>query len=141
MRWPAPCCLSPSHVKKYTHLQGMSVALSRCLGIKDSKVRHIQRDPGWDGYSPCFQALTVRGCGLTYDGVKVATTAEAGNRDLSQREALVAVVNLGRQDKGQAACARAFVDATMQGLPAPIPIDEVIEASRVSIGLQRMLGA
>jgi predicted dehydrogenase/threonine dehydrogenase-like Zn-dependent dehydrogenase len=49
--------------------------------------------------------------------------------------------NLWRQDKGQAACAQAFVDAVKQGLPAPIPLDEVIEVSRMSIELQRMLEA
>ena len=38
-----------------------------------------------------------------------------------------------RQDKGQSACTRAFVDAIKSGDPAPIPFDEIIEAARVSI--------
>ncbi|EQD28069.1 oxidoreductase, NAD-binding domain protein [mine drainage metagenome] len=46
-------------------------------------------------------------------------------------------MNLWRQDKGQAACAMAFVEAVKQGLPAPIPLDEVLEVSRVSIEAQR----
>jgi predicted dehydrogenase len=44
-----------------------------------------------------------------------------------------------RQDKGQAACAGAFVDAVKQGRPAPIPLDEILEVSRVSIELQNAL--
>jgi len=42
--------------------------------------------------------------------------------------------NLSRQDKGQAACVRRFVDAVESGR-APIPIDEIIEVSRVAIDL------
>ena len=42
-------------------------------------------------------------------------------------------MNLWRQDKGHAACAVAFVDALRQGLPAPIPFEEIVEVSRVSI--------
>ena len=38
-----------------------------------------------------------------------------------------------RQDKGQAACARAFIEAVKNGGPAPIPLDEIIEVSRISI--------
>jgi predicted dehydrogenase len=38
-----------------------------------------------------------------------------------------------RQDKGQNACAQAFVDAVRNGGPAPIPLTEIIEVSRVSI--------
>jgi len=46
-----------------------------------------------------------------------------------------------RQDKGQAACASAFVGAVKQGQPAPIPLDEILEVSRVSIELQNALRA
>ena len=38
-----------------------------------------------------------------------------------------------RQDKGQKFCAAAFVEAVERGLPAPIPLDELLEVSRVSI--------
>ena len=38
-----------------------------------------------------------------------------------------------RQDKGQAACAKAFVAAIKAGGPAPIPLDEILEVSRLSI--------
>jgi predicted dehydrogenase/threonine dehydrogenase-like Zn-dependent dehydrogenase len=44
-------------------------------------------------------------------------------------------MNLFRQDKGQKACAKAFVDAVAQGGVAPIPIDEVMGVSRISIEL------
>jgi predicted dehydrogenase/threonine dehydrogenase-like Zn-dependent dehydrogenase len=44
-------------------------------------------------------------------------------------------MNLWRQDKGQKACAKAFVDAVAQGGPAPIPVQEVLEVSRISIEL------
>lgn len=40
---------------------------------------------------------------------------------------------LWRQDKGQHACARAFVEAVREGGPPPIPFDQIIEVSRVSI--------
>ncbi|MEZ5960563.1 MAG: bi-domain-containing oxidoreductase [Hyphomonadaceae bacterium] len=42
-------------------------------------------------------------------------------------------MNSWRQDKGQSACAAAFVDAVREGKPAPIPLDEVLEVSRVTI--------
>jgi predicted dehydrogenase/threonine dehydrogenase-like Zn-dependent dehydrogenase len=42
-------------------------------------------------------------------------------------------MNLWRQDKGQKACAAAFVKAVEQGGPPPIPYDEVMEVSRISI--------
>ena len=48
-------------------------------------------------------------------------------------------LRLWRQDKGQAACVKAFVDAMQRGAPAPIPLDEVLEVSRVSIELQQHL--
>lgn len=38
-----------------------------------------------------------------------------------------------RQDKGQRACARAFVEAVSNGSAAPIPLAEILEVSRVSI--------
>ncbi len=42
-------------------------------------------------------------------------------------------MNLWRQDKGQKACAAAFIKAIVQGEPAPIPFDEIVEVARVSI--------
>jgi predicted dehydrogenase len=44
-------------------------------------------------------------------------------------------MNLWRQDKGQRACAAAFVSALAQGDVAPIPVDEIFEVSRVAIAL------
>jgi predicted dehydrogenase/threonine dehydrogenase-like Zn-dependent dehydrogenase len=40
-----------------------------------------------------------------------------------------------RQDKGQRDCAQAFVKAVGQGGPAPIPLDELLEVSRVTIAI------
>lgn len=48
-------------------------------------------------------------------------------------------MNLWRQDKGQRACAAAFVDAAARGGPAPIPLDELIEVSRVTIQVAESL--
>lgn len=48
-------------------------------------------------------------------------------------------MNLWRQDKGQNACVRAFVDAVKSGGGAPIPLEEVVEVSRVSIEVARSL--
>jgi len=42
---------------------------------------------------------------------------------------------LWRQDKGQKACAAAFVAALREGGPTPIPVTELLEVSRVSIEL------
>jgi predicted dehydrogenase/threonine dehydrogenase-like Zn-dependent dehydrogenase len=42
-------------------------------------------------------------------------------------------MNLWRQDKGQKACAVAFIKAIAQGGPAPIPFDEIVEVARASI--------
>jgi predicted dehydrogenase/threonine dehydrogenase-like Zn-dependent dehydrogenase len=44
-------------------------------------------------------------------------------------------MKLWRQDKGQGACAAAFVDAIRTGKPSPIPLDELMEVARVSIDL------
>ncbi len=38
-----------------------------------------------------------------------------------------------RQNKGQTACAKAFVEAVQQGAPSPIPLPEILEVSRVTI--------
>jgi len=44
-------------------------------------------------------------------------------------------MNLWRQDKGQDACARAFVDAIRSRGAAPIPLDELLEVARVTIAV------
>ncbi|KRB81493.1 dehydrogenase [Sphingomonas sp. Root710] len=46
-----------------------------------------------------------------------------------------------RQDKGQNGCAQAFVDSVRDGLPCPIPFDEIIDVSRASIEAAAMLAA
>lgn len=45
-------------------------------------------------------------------------------------------MNLWRQDKGQQACAAAFVQAIERGTIPPIPFDEIVEVSRLSIEIQ-----
>lgn len=50
-------------------------------------------------------------------------------------------MNLWRQDKGQKACAAAFVKAVQQGGPAPIPFAEILEVSRATIELAGSTGA
>ncbi len=44
-------------------------------------------------------------------------------------------MNLWRQDKGQRACAAAFVSAVRDGGAAPIPLEQILEVSWVSIEL------
>lgn len=44
-------------------------------------------------------------------------------------------MRLMRQDKGQKACAAAFVQAIREGGGAPIPVDELFEVSRVTVEL------
>ncbi len=48
-------------------------------------------------------------------------------------------LNLWRQDKGQAACVAAFVTAVKTGAVSPIPLNEILEVSRVSIELAECL--
>jgi predicted dehydrogenase/threonine dehydrogenase-like Zn-dependent dehydrogenase len=42
-------------------------------------------------------------------------------------------MNIWRQDKGQKACVKAFIDAINENDLSPIPIDEIFEISRISI--------
>lgn len=42
-------------------------------------------------------------------------------------------LNLWRQDKGQYACAATFMEALRHGRASPIPLDEILEVSRVTI--------
>jgi predicted dehydrogenase/threonine dehydrogenase-like Zn-dependent dehydrogenase len=44
-------------------------------------------------------------------------------------------MNLWRQDKGQRACLAAFLTAIREGRDSPIPIDELLEVSRITIAL------
>jgi predicted dehydrogenase/threonine dehydrogenase-like Zn-dependent dehydrogenase len=48
-------------------------------------------------------------------------------------------MKLWRQDKGQAACAAAFVQAVQTGGPSPIPLDELLEVGRFSIEIEEAL--
>jgi predicted dehydrogenase len=48
-------------------------------------------------------------------------------------------MNLWRQNKGQQACAAAFVQAVEQGGAAPIPFEVLLEVSRVSIEVAEVL--
>lgn len=50
-----------------------------------------------------------------------------------------AKMNLWRQDKGQAACAAAFVQAVRTGGPSPIPLEELLEVGRASIAIEDAL--
>lgn len=50
-------------------------------------------------------------------------------------------MNLWRQDKGQNACAAAFLAAVANGAPAPIPREEILEVARVSIEAAELLRA
>ncbi len=42
-------------------------------------------------------------------------------------------MNLWRQDKGQKACAKAFLESVRAGGSAPIPFDEIVEVSRATL--------
>jgi len=44
-------------------------------------------------------------------------------------------MNLWQQDKGQKACAQAFLDAVRSGGASPIPFDELVEVARITIAL------
>ncbi len=47
-------------------------------------------------------------------------------------------MNLWRQDKGNADCVAAFVDALWQGDPSPIPFGELMEVSRTTLEVNRL---
>jgi predicted dehydrogenase/threonine dehydrogenase-like Zn-dependent dehydrogenase len=49
-------------------------------------------------------------------------------------------MRLWRQDKGQWACAAAFVRAVMEGGAPPIPVDELLEVSRATIDIAAAAG-
>jgi len=42
-------------------------------------------------------------------------------------------LNIRRQDKGQKACVAAFLQAIRNGEASPIPFQEIVEVSRISI--------
>ena len=48
-------------------------------------------------------------------------------------------LRLWRQDKGQRACAQAFVDALKGGFAAPIPLADLLEVARVTIEIAEAL--
>jgi predicted dehydrogenase/threonine dehydrogenase-like Zn-dependent dehydrogenase len=48
-------------------------------------------------------------------------------------------LKLWRQDKGQRACVAAFIDAVRRGRASPVPFDELLEVSRVSIEVAEAL--
>ena len=48
-------------------------------------------------------------------------------------------MKLMRQDKGQQACAAAFIESIREGLDSPIPYDEMKESSRISIEIANEL--
>ncbi len=50
-------------------------------------------------------------------------------------------MNLWQQDKGQKACAKAFLDAVSEGKPAPILAEEIFEVAQVSIDIAEQLRA
>jgi predicted dehydrogenase/threonine dehydrogenase-like Zn-dependent dehydrogenase len=50
-------------------------------------------------------------------------------------------LSLWRQDKGQTACAAAFLDSLARGVEAPIPFGEIIEVSRATIDLANVRSA
>ena len=48
-------------------------------------------------------------------------------------------MNLWRQDKGQDACAAAFIESIRQGVEAPISAEEIFEVARVTIQATEIL--
>ncbi|WP_286233916.1 bi-domain-containing oxidoreductase [Thalassotalea sediminis] len=48
-------------------------------------------------------------------------------------------MNLWQQDKGQKACAKAFVDAIANGLKSPIPVEEIFEVSQATLNVAALL--
>jgi predicted dehydrogenase len=48
-------------------------------------------------------------------------------------------VRLWKQDKGQVACATAFIEAVRGAKPAPVPAEELFEVSRISIEVAETL--
>lgn len=48
-------------------------------------------------------------------------------------------MNLWKQDKGQNECVKAFISSIKNGLPSPIPADEIFEVARTSIEISNKL--
>ncbi|MDA8091372.1 MAG: bi-domain-containing oxidoreductase [Nitrospiraceae bacterium] len=50
-------------------------------------------------------------------------------------------MDLWRQDKGQRACAAAFIQALRTGLPSPIAFSEIVEVTRIGFDIMDILGS
>ena len=50
-------------------------------------------------------------------------------------------LNLWKQDKGQDNCVTAFVESIEQGKACPIPVDEILEVSKITLDVAEMLRA
>ena len=48
-------------------------------------------------------------------------------------------MKLFKQDKGQKACVKAFIDSISNDLEAPIPFNEIIESSKLTIQVANLL--
>jgi hypothetical protein len=48
-------------------------------------------------------------------------------------------MKLFKQDKGQNACAKAFIESIVNGKDCPISYDEVMESSKISIEVANLL--
>lgn len=48
-------------------------------------------------------------------------------------------MNLWRQDKGQVACAAAFVNAVAAGISSPITLEELVEVTKASFDIVKMM--
>jgi predicted dehydrogenase len=78
----------------------------------------------------------------TFPKERLEVFARGGILQLSNYQKLIGYgwpgfkkMNLWQQDKGQKACAKAFIDAISNGNISPIPIEEIFEVSKISIKL------
>jgi predicted dehydrogenase len=78
----------------------------------------------------------------TFPKERLEVFARGGILQLSNYQKLIGYgwpgfkkMNLWQQDKGQKACAKAFIDAISNGNASPIPIEEIFEVSKISIKL------
>jgi predicted dehydrogenase/threonine dehydrogenase-like Zn-dependent dehydrogenase len=78
----------------------------------------------------------------TFPKERLEVFARGGILQLSNYQKLIGYgwpgfkkMNLWHQDKGQKACAKAFIDAISNGNISPIPIEEIFEVSKISIQL------
>ncbi len=125
LRFLAGACIASHHVTKMDSLTGDSVSIS--LKFADGSIGVVHYLANGSKSFP-KERLEVFAAGRVLQLDNFRRLTGFGWPGFSK-------MNLWRQDKGQKACAEAFLRAVIAGSAAPIPFEEISEVTRVSIEL------